>query len=359
MRGIYQCYLVFIVCLILLHFLYLILQESIKPDDYRVTKSVPKYILMYEVPPWMKILPIVNLDVECVVTSDKNYFPDLRKFDAVVFSGSKPWSADEIFPSVRSPHQYYVLAEHESPFFAMHKFSVDISKYNLTMTHRRDSDIYWPYGFISNQSIDYVSELVAPLWKTPKTAAWFVSNCNARSKRNEVVSSLQQHVDIDVYGKCGTLKCERTDEQQCYKLVEEEYFFYFSFENSLCKDYLTEKVFNIMKYFVVPVVFGGANYSHFLPPQSYIDANDFATAKDLANFLRNLANNPEEYIKYFWWKSHYKTLSTRITLNNLCKKLHEFTSDVNEGQFVRIYKNISSWLNDNQYCLRVERLKGG
>ncbi|XP_059622871.1 alpha-(1,3)-fucosyltransferase C-like [Phlebotomus argentipes] len=340
-----------------------------------VTK-VQKYILLYDVPTWMRRLPIVNLDVECVVTSNKTFFADLRKFDAIVFTGSTEWLAEKTFPRVRSAHQYYVFADLESPFYTLHRFSNNPSLeiYNLTMTYRRDSDIFWPYGFISNANESHVSDLVVPVWKTPvyndydrekalaiakkkgKTVAWFVSHCDVKSKRNKLVSAMKEHVNIDIYGSCGSLKCSVKNTENCYELVEKEYFFYLSFENSLCKDYLTEKVFNIMKYYVVPVVFGGANYSHFLPPQSYIDANDFATAKDLANFLRNLANNPEEYIKYFWWKSHYKTLSTLKSYNNLCKKLHEFSSGIDGGQFIRSYKNMSHWLNDNQ-CEEESRIK--
>ena len=31
-------------------------------------------------------------------------------------------------------------------------------------------------------------------------ATWFVSNCNSKSKRNELVKELQKHINVDVYG---------------------------------------------------------------------------------------------------------------------------------------------------------------
>ena len=83
--------------------------------------------------------------------------------------------------------------------------------------------------------------------------------------------------------------------------------FYLSFENALCKDYVTEKTFNALrlntvrsfaslchcsffesfykeealkcKMFQVPIVFGGADYRELLPPGSFINALDFPSPK--------------------------------------------------------------------------------
>jgi hypothetical protein len=41
---------------------------------------------------------------------------------------------------------------------------------------------------------------------------------------------------------------------------------------------------------VVPVVYGGANYSRIAPPHSYIDARQFEP-KQLANYLKKLDAN--------------------------------------------------------------------
>jgi len=49
----------------------------------------------------------------------------------------------------------------------------------------------------------------------------------------------------------------------------------FSFENSLCKDYVTEKFFKVFEHDMVPIVFGHADYSKIAPPKSYIKVEDF------------------------------------------------------------------------------------
>ena len=46
--------------------------------------------------------------------------------------------------------------------------------------------------------------------------------------------------------------------------------FYLTFENSKCKDYVTEKFFAIQQLDIVPIVMGGANYSAIAPRGSYI-----------------------------------------------------------------------------------------
>ena len=52
---------------------------------------------------------------------------------------------------------------------------------------------------------------------------------------------------VDVYGKCGKFSCSRADTDECYHMLEQKYKFYLAFENSLCKDYVTEKLFNILQ----------------------------------------------------------------------------------------------------------------
>ena len=66
------------------------------------------------------------------------------------------------------------------------------------------------------------------------------------------------------------------------KMLESKYKFYLSFENAVCKDYVTEKFFKVLNYDIVPVVLGGADYSKLAPEKSYIDARDFKSIADLA-----------------------------------------------------------------------------
>ena len=60
------------------------------------------------------------------------------------------------------------------------------------------------------------------------------------------------------------MSCKRddsTDSVECMKMLERDYKFYLSFENSLCLDYVTEKYFRTMQYDIIPITLNLANHS--------------------------------------------------------------------------------------------------
>lgn len=139
-------------------------------------------------------------------------------------------------------------------------------------------------------------------------------------------------------------------------MLTDDYKFYLSFENSLCTDYVTEKLYNAMRQMVIPVVYSGADYARFAPPMSYIDANDFETVDELMEYLKYLDNNPKEYIKYFWWKEHYEISpdgsAAKDTFCQLCMKLHSKDS---HHHFV--YSDIHSWWVDGACTDRPSKIQ--
>ena len=99
-----------------------------------------------------------------------------------------------------------------------------------------------------------------------------------------LVKSLQNYMPVDIYGHCGTYKCP--EDMDCFHRISDNYKFYISFENSLCKDYVTEKFFQAMSHDILPIVYGGADYSEIAPPKSYINVlPEYENPKDLASFL--------------------------------------------------------------------------
>lgn len=115
--------------------------------------------------------------------------------------------------------------------------------------------------------------------------------------------------------------------------MDKIYRFYASFENTICKDYITEKVHKALLKNIVPVIFGGSELENFIPPKSYINVRDFESVKDLAEYLIYLSKNPEEYIKYFWWKQYYVLKHFNINFCELCEFLHE-----HQGVTAKVYK---------------------
>ncbi|XP_042210045.1 alpha-(1,3)-fucosyltransferase C-like [Homarus americanus] len=237
----------------------------------------------------------------CYTTADRLRFP-LDQLDAVAWHFR---AQDQTLPSQRSTHTRYVFVMQESPmnlFGDLHHYD---GVFNWTLTYRLDSDFPSPHGFVTQRSqhsshdgdgrVD-VAELVA---NKTKLAAWFVSNCHSSSGRESLARTLQNYFPLDIYGKCGVLECPRVHQNQCYTMLQKDYKFYMAFENSLCRDYITEKFFGVLEYYVVPVVWGSGNYTTQAPPHSFIDASRFPSVYDLAQYLLYLHHNDTAYMEYF------------------------------------------------------------
>ncbi|TDG40097.1 hypothetical protein AWZ03_013481 [Drosophila navojoa] len=294
---------------------------------------------------------------QCELSNRHEFLPSLELYDAIVYHVAQPFPLLLPLPARRSPHQAYVFALMEPPGETKHQLSDERHFYNLTMTYRLDSDIVWPYAHVVDTLTgarvapatfahwrappplgSWNDSTVASLWHTKtKMAAWFVSHCQTLSEREQLAAALQKHIQVDIYGKCGTLNCAR-DDPHCSEMLDTDYMFYLAFENSLCTDYVTEKLYDALQRHIVPVVFGGANYSRFLPPHSYIDANRFDSAEELAQHMRFVAGDKQEYISYFWWREHYH-LATFSPFCELCARLHQ-PSWMHRTQS---YDNIESW----------------
>ncbi|KAK7075689.1 Alpha-(1,3)-fucosyltransferase 7, partial [Halocaridina rubra] len=258
----------------------------------------------------------------CMTTGNRNRFP-LEEFDAVIWHFR---SNDKSLPSYRSPHTRYVFWMMESASHLYGNIKQYNGTFNWTFTYRLDSDFPNPYGKVYRRH-EPLPMTHVDLSKKTKFAAWFVSNCATIGGRRSFIDTLEKWIDIDIYGACGALKCDRKDQwSTCYKMLEKDYKFYFSFENSLCKDYATEKFFNILKLNIIPVVYGLGSYHLQAPPHSYINALNFPSAKALADYLLYLSKNQTAYEEYFQWKRfHYQPTQWEKVARpwcQLCEQLH-------------------------------------
>ncbi len=64
---------------------------------------------------------------------------------------------------------------------------------------------------ILNGNICVNSFIYATVSRRKKNVAWVVSHCSTFSKREEYVYELQKHIDVDVFGNCGSY-CGRLTE---------------------------------------------------------------------------------------------------------------------------------------------------
>ena len=90
-----------------------------------------------------------------------------------------------------------------------------------------------------------------------------------------------------IFGECVEYKFW---DENWYQKVVEEHKFILSFENTYLANYATEKLFARFNLDIVTVLRDGVIYYTIrgIPSKSYVDADDFVSPKDLADFLMNL-----------------------------------------------------------------------
>lgn len=286
----------------------------------------------------------------CYTTADRSLVP-VDEFDAIVFH-LRTYNERDL-PSSRKPHQRYVFWSLESPEHNMRDIYPLNNQFNWTMTYKINSDVVQPYGWVEPLSV-----VERPRSRSPtaaieknKLVAWFASNCHTPAKREVYVKALSKWIPVDIYGQCGPFKCHDRN-NSCYEMLERHYKFYLSFENSYCDDYATEKLFSVLQYDVVPVVFGGANYSQIAPPNSFIDATRFQTARQLAEYLLLLSNNDHLYRRYLSWKVDYRVRNRQADLQKsmcaLCARLHVDSQP-------KIYQDLDKWWVSDSHCRRPRK----
>ncbi|KZS06744.1 Alpha-(1,3)-fucosyltransferase 7 [Daphnia magna] len=294
----------------------------------------------------------------CTVTNDRMLF---NRSDVVIFSVQNMNLSD--LPDIRFAHQRFVFYEMESPANTdpqplLHE-RIRFGFFNWTMTYRLDSDIVNrdSYGVIVPRKLTLPSMFPIARRSDPtaterksiggnkkKLLAWFVSNCVTPSQREMYVEELSRYVPIDIYGKCGNLTC--TDRSDCREMLRTDYKFYVGFENSLCTDYVTEKLTAGFLYDTVPIVMGGVDYTQFAPPHSFIDVKDFDSPKELAKYLLLLNETDSLYDRYFDWKPNFDVhLDTKQGWCHLCKLAND------ERLPLTTYEDILQWwVDDPESC---------
>lgn len=177
---------------------------------------------------------------ECILT-----FSDTMSHlaDALLISEMSYFNWLEYLPKPK--HQLWIAQHWES---AVHDRIVTwlVRRYiNWTVSYRRDSTIAIGYSkYAHTMNADSSRQVIDYSAGKTKQVAWLVSNCYAKNNRLEYAHELAKYIDVDIYGACGSLSCDRTGPESCHNRLVKYYRFFLAFENSNCKDYITEKLYD-------------------------------------------------------------------------------------------------------------------
>ena len=255
-------------------------------------------------------------------------------------------------------------------------------EFNLTMTHRFDSDIWAPYGSyrkLATPKLDHRNSLSDVFKRKTAEAIWLVSHWNTFSQREQLAQRLARNgIKISIFGQnCPTSiswatclnsnnsdlpdKCRKVDfhsPKQCNQEIGNRYKFYFAFENTLCNDYVTEKLYNFLQLgTIIPVVYNAANMSRYAPPNSFINVADFENAEQLAEHLHRVGNDEKLYTSYLKWfpqyeieEKYYERTYTKHFCT-LCEGISKGTWT--NGQQQHTYQSVNNWFQNKQQCYKA------
>ncbi|KAK3747984.1 hypothetical protein QZH41_003959 [Actinostola sp. cb2023] len=263
---------------------------------------------------------------------------DFSKSDAVVFHGSAmPTNrrlSSILWRKPKGQKWAWYSAENPETIGSYSYIKSMNDMFDITITYRRDSTVFEPYGYYkviqsSPNSEEVIQQVHNMNAKKDRLLLWHVSNCDPLL-RLSLVKAIAKYIHVDVYGRCQKYfnqrgVCGRWS-QSC-DTWSKRYKFYLAFENYNCKDYVTEKYWNnALARNVVPVVVAGSYNKDIMIPGSYIDILDFPNAESLAKYLIYLDSNKTAYDEYFEWKKKYTVVPESNWLCDLCETLHQNSS---------------------------------
>lgn len=218
-------------------------------------------------------------------------------------------------PLPRNSARFWALLHEESPKNNwLLAYEPVISLFNYTATCSRHSN----YPLVSQylESVEKVSRPVkVPTSEKSKQGlgilVYIHSDCNPPSDRDAYMKELMKYVTVDSYGRClhnkdlpEHLKDPLTFDTDDLLDIISKYKFSIAFENAICHDYITEKFWRPLVAGSVPVVLGSPTIRNWAPDVNYslIVAEDFASPRELAEYLLYLDSHDEEYEKYLEFK---------------------------------------------------------
>jgi hypothetical protein len=236
--------------------------------------------------------------------------------------------------------------------------------------------------------------------RTP-SALWFVSNCGANLRVNFALG-LGEHYPIKIYGDCenriefirnnrrplnsypaflflkylnklaggfflstsGSKQTEvnqaprkslvTTSSEECRRKSDCElaefasHRYYLSFESKNCSNYITEKLWLILRTHMIPIVMQPSKefYELNAPRNSFIHLQDFGyDHARLAEHLKRVDTDFNLYLSYHEWRMEREVaysgrLTERRRFCEMCTKLNTETSTI-------YYNKVSDWYNQN------------
>lgn len=227
----------------------------------------------------------------CFITGNKHMFSDVRYFHAIAFGLQTTKMKPNSLPEQRSSHQKYIFYSKEPPQMNPACDEHFNNFFNWTWTYKLDSDIRW--GLVIRDSNNTVVGPKRNMKWNPNTlsvgtnseskkevqkgnfsnkhfaAAWIASSEWSFNSRDKLATQLRAALKdfdliLDVIGSRGRRCAENNANVTCDDILEDDYYFYLAFEKAMSEDYVTSLLLHALQHNVVPIVYGGADYTRYV-----------------------------------------------------------------------------------------------
>ncbi|XP_076177033.1 alpha-(1,3)-fucosyltransferase 10 isoform X2 [Ptiloglossa arizonensis] len=270
----------------------------------------------------------------CYFTSNRT-FQYYHKISSFLFYGSNFQIND--LPKWKSDKVPWSLIHEESPRnnpILVHQETLNLFTYSSTFS--RFSDV--PLTLID---LPGITELLSRKYFVPtkeKTKLMYTQNlapllyiqsdCDTASNRDIYIAELMKYIRVDSYGTClNNAQFDKRLKENYLEILDTDdflsfvgkYKFTIAFENAVCQDYITEKLWRPLIVGSVPVYYGSPSFKDWLPSNvSAISVLDFKDPKSLANYIHDLSTNDTEYDRYLSHKlfDNYK-IDNQILMKTL------------------------------------------
>lgn len=219
--------------------------------------------------------------INCYITYNKTFI-ESEYFDAVVFEAREIFHVqDNIFNITRSPDQKYIFKSLEPSEYTPICHKLYDNFFNWTWTYKLNSDL--PHTFVNiyndkdvligpDINLNWISKMnrtgqfINIVKRKTKAVAWFIGKCKIKSKHRDFIDDLTKELKsynytIDTFGPCGRKLCQRSQSEECHKMIENDYYFQLVLEESTSEDFITERLAKVLSYLTIPIVSGEVDYS--------------------------------------------------------------------------------------------------
>ncbi|KAH3877477.1 hypothetical protein DPMN_001345 [Dreissena polymorpha] len=290
----------------------------------------------------------------CILTHNMSERP---QSDALIITGRRIGYYKTPFP--RTHEQIWIFHQIESP---QHydgqgtEWRTDPgwrSGFNWSMTYDYiNTDVHFPYGEIIKKQVITSRNYTEIALGKKRDALLVTSHCGNSAQREIYAKRLQKYITVDIFGGCGQKwNCGHLYvHDSCFDILNTTYRYFLAFENSLCRSYFTEKLFENFNYDVLIVTRGGefGQATKLFPKGSVISTDSFENADALGKYLSDISASVQTYASLLQAKDQYEAKSYKATYQNALCQICEMLN--NQDKYRRHIPDTYNWTYSPQPC---------